>query len=96
LIDEMTLGLAPVVVERLAPALRAIAADHEIAVLLVEQHVSTALDLSDRAYLLSHGQLLLEGPAHEFAQRRDLVAASYLGQEALETTRRRTTTKEES
>ena len=78
-VDEMSLGLAPVVVQRLLPLLRDIAAETGAAVLFVEQHVHVALTVADRAYILSHGDLVLEGPAWKLAQRAELVQASYLG-----------------
>jgi branched-chain amino acid transport system ATP-binding protein len=82
LVDEMSLGLAPVVVERLLPILRRIAAELGAAVLFVEQHVPLALNLADRAYVLNHGDLVLAGTASELRERRDLLEASYLGETA--------------
>jgi len=80
LVDEMSLGLAPIIVERLLPIVRTVADEFGTGVLLVEQHIHLALGISDRAYLLSHGELVLEGAADELAQRRDLLEASYLGE----------------
>ena len=82
LVDEMSLGLAPVIVERLLPILRRAAAELGSSVLFVEQHVALALEISDRAYVLAHGRIRLEGPAAELRERRDLLAASYLGETA--------------
>jgi branched-chain amino acid transport system ATP-binding protein len=82
LVDEMSLGLAPVIVERLLPILRRVATDFGTSVLFVEQHVALALEISDRAYILSHGQISLEGSAAELGQRQELLAASYLGETA--------------
>jgi branched-chain amino acid transport system ATP-binding protein len=79
LIDEMSLGLAPVVVERLLPVLRRVADELHTAVLLVEQHVSLALEIADRAYVMAHGRLVLGGPAAQLRTRRDLLKACYLG-----------------
>ena len=79
LVDEMSLGLAPVVVERLLPLLRRVATEFGAAVLFVEQHVALALEIADRAYVLNHGTVMLEGSASELGGRRDLLKASYLG-----------------
>jgi branched-chain amino acid transport system ATP-binding protein len=82
LVDEMSLGLAPVIVERLVPILRRAADELGASVLFVEQHVALALEVSDRAYVLAHGRIGLEGPAAELRERRELLAASYLGESA--------------
>jgi branched-chain amino acid transport system ATP-binding protein len=82
LVDEMSLGLAPVVVERLLPILRRAADELGASVLFVEQHVALALEISDRAYILAHGRIRLEGAAAELRERRELLAASYLGETA--------------
>jgi branched-chain amino acid transport system ATP-binding protein len=83
LVDEMSLGLAPVIVERLLPILRRVAEDIGAGVLFVEQHVSLALEVADRAYVLSHGRLVLEGAAADLRGRRDLLRSSYLGDAAV-------------
>lgn len=80
MVDEMSLGLAPIIVERLLPILRQIADDTGAGVLLVEQHVHMALEVADRAYVLSHGELAMEGDAKEMANDRSLIQASYLGE----------------
>jgi branched-chain amino acid transport system ATP-binding protein len=82
LVDEMSLGLAPVIVERLLPILRRAADELGASVLFVEQHVALALEISDRAYVLAHGRIRIEGPAAELRERRELLAASYLGETA--------------
>jgi branched-chain amino acid transport system ATP-binding protein len=82
LVDEMSLGLAPVIVERLLPILRRVATEFGTSVLFVEQHVALALEISDRAYILTHGRIRLEGSAAELSRRQDLLAASYLGETA--------------
>jgi branched-chain amino acid transport system ATP-binding protein len=83
LVDEMSIGLAPVIVERLLPILRRVADELGASVLFVEQHVALALEISDRAYVLTHGRIALEGPAAELRERRELLAASYLGEAAV-------------
>jgi branched-chain amino acid transport system ATP-binding protein len=80
LVDEMSLGLAPVIVRRLLPILRTIARESGIGVLFVEQHVQFALDLADRAYLMNRGRIALSGTGAELRTRKDLVQASYLGE----------------
>ncbi len=81
-VDEMSLGLAPLLVQELLPALRE-AADGGAAVLVVEQHVELALRIADRGVVLAHGRVVARGSARELASRPDLLAAAYLGDEAL-------------
>lgn len=83
LVDEMSLGLAPLLVEELLPVMRTIADEHGTGVLLVEQHVHMALAVADRGYLLNHGRVVLDGAAASLAARPDLLAATYLGDTAL-------------
>jgi branched-chain amino acid transport system ATP-binding protein len=61
LMDEPSEGLAPVVVEQLATALRAVIADGSLAVLLVEQRVDIALDFSDRCLVMERGRIVFSG-----------------------------------
>ncbi len=84
MIDEMSLGLAPIIVERLLPVVRQLAKDLEMAVLIVEQHIHAVLAVADRGYVLSHGELVLEGSAAELIHRRDVVESSYLGTVAID------------
>ena len=81
LVDEMSMGLAPIIVERMIPIVRRIADETGTAVVIVEQHVHMALSIADRGYVMSHGDLVLEGSAAELMGRRDLLEASYLGGE---------------
>ena len=69
MIDEMSLGLAPIIVERLLPVVRDIATATGMAVILVEQHVAAALAVADRAYVLSHGELVMHDTAAALAAR---------------------------
>ena len=80
LVDEMSLGLAPLVIDRLFPILRRIADEDGVGVLLVEQHVRMALAVADRAYVLAHGRLTFEGPAAELANQPDRLRTAYFGQ----------------
>ncbi len=80
LLDELSLGLAPVIVERLLPVVRAFATERQVAVVLVEQHVRLGLDIADRAYVLAHGDLTASGSAEELRNDTDRLVASYLGE----------------
>lgn len=87
LVDELSLGLAPLVVNDLFAAL------HEVnqtgtAVLIVEQFIHLALKNTTRAYVLAKGEVVLEGASAELADDQDLIAA-YLGGEAPPAKRRR-------
>lgn len=79
IVDEMSLGLAPVVVERLLPVLRTVAESYGTGVLVVEQHVANALDVAQRAYVLAQGRLVLDGRTADLRERRELLMACYLG-----------------
>ena len=78
LADELSLGLAPLVVDRLLLAVRE-AADRGVGVVLVEQHVSKVLAVADRVYLLSRGRVDLACTAAEAANRMAEIEGSYLG-----------------
>ena len=78
LVDEMSLGLAPVVVERLAEVIRALNAARRMSILLVEQDVGLALEIAARGYVLETGRIVIDGPSHELLARADIRAA-YLG-----------------
>jgi branched-chain amino acid transport system ATP-binding protein len=79
LIDELSMGLAPVVVERVLPAVRRVADELGAAVVLVEQHVHLALEIADRAVVLVHGEVVQEGSADELAADMRRLETAYLG-----------------
>ncbi|TDD69395.1 ABC transporter ATP-binding protein [Actinomadura rubrisoli] len=81
LIDEMSLGLAPVIVRRLLPAVRSLA-DDGVAVLLVEQFATLALEIADTAHVLAGGRLTHSGPAAPLRKAPDKLHAAYLGEPA--------------
>ena len=80
LLDEMSAGLAPIIVENLLALLRHLADDDGVGILLVEQHVDLALACADRGYVLRHGELVASGSAADLAANRRLLEASYLGE----------------
>ena len=77
LCDELSLGLAPLIVQRLLQAIR-VAAQQGVAVLLVEQHVRAALAVADRAYVLRRGSVVISGTADHVRSRLHEVESSYL------------------
>ena len=78
LVDEMSLGLSPVVVERLAQVIQTVNAQRQVAILLVEQDVGLALEIAHRAYVLETGRIVIEGLAADLLGRDDIRTA-YLG-----------------
>jgi branched-chain amino acid transport system ATP-binding protein len=79
LVDELSLGLAPVVVQDLTRRLTAIRDQLSIAVLLVEQSASAALEIADYAYVMENGRIVLDGDRERLKSHRD-VQEFYLGQ----------------
>jgi branched-chain amino acid transport system ATP-binding protein len=76
-IDELSLGLAPVVVQRLIPTIRAIA-ESGIGVLLIEQFATVALGLARQAYVMEGGRLQFSGLAKELRENPALLHSAYL------------------
>jgi branched-chain amino acid transport system ATP-binding protein len=77
LIDELSLGLAPVVVQRLIPTVRRVA-DSGVGVLLIEQFATVALGLANRVYVMERGRIQFSGLASELKERPDLLQTAYL------------------
>jgi branched-chain amino acid transport system ATP-binding protein len=80
LLDELSLGLAPLIVEGLLPVVRDYANETGCGVLLVEQHIQLALGVADRGYVLSHGEVVLQDRAEALRRNRELLMASYFGE----------------
>ena len=78
LCDEISLGLAPLIVQELFGVLRTIRSEEGVALLLVEQNAELALDLASRVYLLEVGNLAATGDAETFRQN-DAIRRAYLG-----------------
>jgi branched-chain amino acid transport system ATP-binding protein len=79
LIDEMSMGLAPIAIESLMPVIRRVADESDAAVVLVEQHVRLALEVADQAMVLVHGTVVKSGAAEEFRNDINAVEAAYMG-----------------
>jgi branched-chain amino acid transport system ATP-binding protein len=80
LLDELSLGLAPVIVEGLLPVVRQYAEESGCGVVLVEQHIELALTIADRGYVLSHGEIALQGDAADLRANHELLISSYFGE----------------
>jgi branched-chain amino acid transport system ATP-binding protein len=78
LIDELSLGLAPVIVQELLMTVRRLNKEG-ITIVLVEQSVNVALTLADRAYFMEKGQVRFEGPTADLLHRDDLLRSVFLG-----------------
>jgi branched-chain amino acid transport system ATP-binding protein len=77
LVDELSLGLAPVVVKRLVPTLASVAA-RGVGILLIEQFAHVALGLANRAYILEGGRIRYSGTAQELKEKAELLHSAYL------------------
>lgn len=76
LIDELSLGLAPVVVQQVLDVVRALKADG-LTMVLVEQSAELALELADRAVFMEKGSIKFDGPSGELSARTDLLRAVF-------------------
>jgi branched-chain amino acid transport system ATP-binding protein len=77
LIDELSLGLAPVVVKRLIPTIRTVA-ESGVGVLLIEQFATLALGLANKAHVMEGGELRFSGTASELKEKPELLESAYL------------------
>lgn len=82
LADELSLGLAPLLVKRLLETVRRVASDQSTGVLLVEQHVRQALGIADRVYVMQRGRIAMAGAVDEVRDRIDEIEATYLSDDA--------------
>jgi len=78
LADELSLGLAPILVTNLFQAIRDAADQRGVGVLLVEQHVRQALKIADRVYVIARGRIGLTGRSEDVAGQLDKIEAAYL------------------
>jgi ABC-type branched-subunit amino acid transport system ATPase component len=80
IIDELSLGLAPIVVQELLGVVEQLR-DEGLTIVIVEQSINVALQVADRAVFLEKGAVRFEGPAEELRGRDDLVRAVFFGTE---------------
>ena len=78
LLDEPSIGLAPVIEQKIMETISVLAIEHNVGVVLVEQNAALALSVASHGYVLEQGSLVLQGPANELI-RDDSVRAAYLG-----------------
>lgn len=83
LLDEPSMGLAPLVVQEIFRVLKRLRRDNGTTILLVEQNAKAALKLADRGYVLETGKVVLEGPADELLENAE-VKRAYLGKDKKE------------
>jgi branched-chain amino acid transport system ATP-binding protein len=78
LLDEPSLGLAPMIIDEIFGVIRRLKDEQKITVLLVEQNAALALDIADHGYVMENGRIVLEGPAESLRQNSD-IKEFYLG-----------------
>ena len=79
MVDELSLGLAPLVVRSLVPALRQAAEETGCGILLVEQHAHVALEVATRAYVMVHGNVVVESTTAALRDDPEVLTRAYLG-----------------
>jgi ABC-type branched-subunit amino acid transport system ATPase component len=78
IIDELSLGLAPLVVQQVVDVIRGLR-EQRLTMVIVEHTVEVALDLADRAVLMESGRLRFEGEASQLTEQPELLRAAFLG-----------------
>ena len=78
MLDEPSLGLAPILVTEIFQVIDRLREDEGISILLVEQNANLALQTADYAYVMDNGRIVLDGPADQLAQNED-IKEFYLG-----------------
>jgi branched-chain amino acid transport system ATP-binding protein len=79
LVDELSMGLAPALVQRLFTTMRRVATERECAVVFVEQYAHVALDFAESASILYRGRVALQGKASDIAAEPERLERAYLG-----------------
>jgi branched-chain amino acid transport system ATP-binding protein len=78
MIDELSLGLAPIVIERLMETVQRLHEEEGLTIVIVEQQASFALGYTDRAYFLEKGEVRYDGPSSGLSDRPDLLRSVFL------------------
>ena len=79
LIDEPSVGLAPILVSRTIDVIRDLKSHHQLTVLMAEQNFNQAIRIADRGYVIVHGKIAFEGRSAEELNNNDLIRKFYLG-----------------
>jgi len=80
LADEVSIGLSPLLAQRLLSTIRTVADSARIGVLIVEQQIRNAFAIADHVYVLQRGRIVLNGPTQLLRERLDEIESSYLSQ----------------
>ncbi len=79
LIDEPSVGLAPILVSRTIDTIKALKDSYQLTVLMAEQNFTQAIRISDRGYVIVHGKIIFEGRSADELNNNDLIRKFYLG-----------------
>jgi len=79
LVDEPSVGLAPILVSRMIAKIKELQEQHDLTVLMAEQNFNQAIKIADRGYIIVHGQIEFEGQSAKDLQDNDMVKQYYLG-----------------
>jgi branched-chain amino acid transport system ATP-binding protein len=79
LVDEPSVGLAPVLVQRTIATIKALKESYQLTVLMAEQNFTQAIKIADRGYVIVHGKIAFEGRSAEELNNNELIRKFYLG-----------------
>lgn len=79
LIDELSVGLAPILVSRMIAKIKELQQQHDLTVLMSEQNFKQAIKIADRGYIIVHGQIEFEGRSAKALEENELIKQYYLG-----------------
>ena len=79
LVDEPSVGLAPILVSRTIDTIKALQSKYNLTVLMAEQNFNQAIRIADRGYVIVHGKIAFEGKSADELNNNDLIRKFYLG-----------------